>query len=100
MLIMEHHSPQIRHRQHTAVGGQCGTDSIQQSESSVAQADNMQQSEDATVQTVQAEGTGQGHKCGLCHICPTFLGFCCFVWLIIIVASAVTGIVLLRKKKN
>ena len=81
-------------------GSTAQTDSIQQSEGIAAQTDNMQQSEDAAVQTVQAEGTGQGHKCGLCHICPTFLGICYFIWLIMIAAAAVTGIILLRKKKN
>ena len=45
-------------------------------------------------------GTGQGHKCRLCHICPTFPGICHFIWLIMIVAAATTGITLLRKKKN
>ncbi len=48
----------------------------------------------------QTEGTGQGHKCGLCHICPTFLGICYFIWLTIIAAAAATGIILLRKKKK
>lgn len=32
---------------------------------------------------VETDGTGAGSggKCGLCHICPTFLGICYFVWL-------------------
>lgn len=47
---------------------------------------------------VQAEGTG--HKCGLCHICPTFLGICCFVWLAIIILIMFVTIILLRKKKK
>lgn len=47
---------------------------------------------------VQAEGTG--HKCGLCHICPTFLGICCFVWLVIIILIMFVTIILLRKKKK
>lgn len=47
---------------------------------------------------VQAEGTG--HKCGLCHICPTFLGICCFVWLVIIILIMIVTIILLRKKKK
>lgn len=48
----------------------------------------------------QAEGIGQSYKCGLCHICPTFLRICYFIWLIIIVAAVAAGIILLRKKKN
>ncbi len=39
-------------------------------------------------------------KCGLCHICPTFLGICCFVWLLIIIFATVIVIILLRKKKK
>lgn len=46
---------------------------------------------------VQAEGTG--HKCRLCHNCPTFLGICCFVWLAIIIFIMIIVIILLRKKK-
>lgn len=30
---------------------------------------------------------GKGEKCGLCHICPTFLGICCFIWLAILIAA-------------
>ena len=41
---------------------------------------------------VSAETAGQDSvqkaKCGLCHICPTFLGICCFVWLAILIAAA------------
>lgn len=47
---------------------------------------------------VQAEGTG--HKCGLCHTCPTFLGICCFVWLAIIMFIMIAAIILLWKKKE
>ena len=31
--------------------------------------------------------SAQKAKCGLCHICPTFLGVCCFVWLAILIAA-------------
>ncbi|MDE7197920.1 MAG: InlB B-repeat-containing protein, partial [Lachnospiraceae bacterium] len=31
-------------------------------------------------------GTGGIPKCRLCHICPTFLGICCFIWLAVIAA--------------
>ena len=48
----------------------------------------------------QADGTGESGRCGLCHVCPTFLGICYFIWLIMIVAVVATGIILLRKKKN
>ena len=50
-----------------------------------------------------AAGNGNegGSACGLCHICPTFLGVCCFIWL-----AAVTVIILfivvviLRREKE
>lgn len=41
-------------------------------------------------------------KCGLCHICPTFLGICCFVWLAVILAVIliVIFVTACRKKKE
>lgn len=40
-------------------------------------------------------------RCGLCHICPTFLGICYFIWLILITASAAfVAIVILRRGKE
>lgn len=46
-------------------------------------------------------GTGRGSKCGLCHICPTFLGICCFIWLeVIAVAILIVIIVVLRRRKK
>ena len=45
-------------------------------------------------------GADNGAKCGLCHICPTFLGLCCFVWLAIIILIMIVMIILLRKKKE
>ncbi|MDE6318534.1 MAG: hypothetical protein K2M22_02245 [Lachnospiraceae bacterium] len=49
-------------------------------------------------QTDEADGNT---KCGLCHICPTFLGICCFIWLAIIAAVIiVVVIVILRRKKE
>ena len=44
---------------------------------------------------------GGNTKCGLCHICPTFLGICCFIWLAVIAAVIlVVVIVILRRKKE
>lgn len=45
-------------------------------------------------------GNGRG-VCRLCHICPTFLGVCCFIWLaaaimVILLAAAV----ILRRKRE
>ena len=40
-------------------------------------------------------------KCGLCHICPTFLGICYFIWLAVIGAVIIVAvIVMLRRKKK
>ncbi len=40
------------------------------------------------------------NKCGLCHICPTFLGICYVIWLAIAVAVIIIVIVLLRRRKQ
>ncbi|MDE7133505.1 MAG: hypothetical protein K2O65_17225 [Lachnospiraceae bacterium] len=50
----------------------------------------------------QTDEANQSHKCGLCHICPTFLGICCFVWLAVIIATVVFAvvIVILRRRKE
>ena len=52
---------------------------------------------------VETEGAGadSGAKCGLCHICPTFLGICYFIWLAIIIAViAIVVFAVLRRKKE
>lgn len=50
----------------------------------------------------QTDGAGadSGQKCGRCHICPTFLGVCCFAWLAIIILVAIVMMILLRKKRE
>ncbi len=47
-------------------------------------------------------GADDGAKCGLCHICPTFLGICYFVWLVIIIVVMilVISLILWRKRKE
>ncbi len=49
----------------------------------------------------EAEGAGAG-KCGLCHICPTFLGICWFIWLAVIVMliMAVWIEIVIRRKRE
>ncbi len=50
------------------------------------------------IDTTEAGGS---LKCELCHICPTFFGICCFIWLILIaVVTAVVVIMLRRKEKE
>lgn len=38
--------------------------------------------------------------CRLCHICPTFLGVCCFIWLAAIVAAAIGAVIVIQKRKK
>ena len=46
-------------------------------------------------------GTDGTAKCGLCHICPTVLGICCFIWLAVIAtATAIVIFVAARRKKE
>ncbi len=48
----------------------------------------------------QLKGTEDG-KCSLCHICPTFLGICWFIWLLLaaVIIAVLTGI-MIKVKKN
>ncbi len=49
-------------------------------------------------QQTDGAGAGNAEKCGLCHICPTFLGICYFIWLVIAVAVIIIVIILLRRR--
>ena len=54
-------------------------------------------------QTVQAAVEDGRTACGLCHICPTFLGICCYVWLAVMTAVLFAGavvFVVLRRKRE
>ena len=44
--------------------------------------------------------TPQAGKCSLCHICPTFLGICYFVWLILIMAVLLIVWRVVRRNRN
>ncbi len=47
------------------------------------------------------EGTGgKPAKCSLCHICPTFLGICYFIWLAIIIVLALVIYFIIRRKRK
>lgn len=48
----------------------------------------------------QTGGAGESHKCGLCHICPTFLGICCFVWLAIVMAAGLGVWIVVRRSRK
>jgi len=54
--------------------------------------------------TYAAAGNGNegGSACGLCHICPTFLGVCCFIWLaaVIVILLVIAAYILRRKKEE
>ncbi len=43
----------------------------------------------------------EGGKCSLCHICPTFLGICCFIWLLlaVVILTVLTGI-FIKTRRN
>lgn len=62
-------------------------------------------SEQETTQTYatadnQADSAGR-QKCSLCHICPTFLGICYFIWLaILVITITIIGIILFRRKDD
>ena len=42
----------------------------------------------------------QNCKCSLCHICPTFLGICYFVWLILIMAVLLIVFRVILRNRN
>lgn len=48
----------------------------------------------------QVSQTPQAAKCSLCHICPTFLGICYFVWLILIMAVLLIVFRVIRRNRN
>lgn len=48
----------------------------------------------------QVSRTPQAGKCNLCHICPTFLGICYFVWLILIMAVLLIIFRVIRRNRN
>ena len=48
----------------------------------------------------QVSRTPQAGKCSLCHICPTFLGICYFVWLILIMAVLLIIFRVIRRNRN
>ena len=50
---------------------------------------------------METDDTGADAKCGLCHICPTFLGICYFVWLaVILIVIVIVILAVLRRKKE
>ena len=49
---------------------------------------------------VETDGTSAAAKCGLCHICPTFLGICYFIWLAVIIALGLILYIVWRKKRQ
>ena len=50
----------------------------------------------------ETDGTGadSGAKCGLCHICPTFLGICYFIWLAVVIVLALMICFIIWRKKG
>ena len=54
----------------------------------------------STYAIVYSQAGTAGSKCNLCHICPTFLGICCFVWLAIITAAVIVVILIVSKRRK
>lgn len=47
------------------------------------------------------DAQGGSGKCGMCHICSTFLGICWFIWLAVITAAILAAVlIVLRRKKE
>jgi hypothetical protein len=53
----------------------------------------------ADVETDDGEADS-GAKCRLCHMCPTFLGICYFIWLTVIIALILIIYIIWRKKRR
>ena len=49
---------------------------------------------------VETDTTDTDAKCSLCHICPTFLGICYFIWLAVILALALIIYFIIRRRKR
>lgn len=49
---------------------------------------------------VETDGTDADTKCGLCHICPTFLGICYFIWLAFVLAVIMNVIFAVTRRKK
>ena len=49
---------------------------------------------------VETESTDTDAECGLCHICPTFLGLCYFIWLAVILAVILIVILVVWRRRK
>lgn len=48
----------------------------------------------------EAQSFPRTTACSLCHICPTILGICCFIWLAVLVIIVALAAVFVSKKKH
>ena len=48
----------------------------------------------------QAAGAAKSSKCSLCHICPTFMGICCFIWLAILTVLVTIVLIIVFRRKD
>lgn len=63
--------------------------------------DAEKQTQGVELQDEEAQSAEYPAACSLCHICPTFLGICCFIWLAVFaVIVAVALVIFLKKKKR
>ncbi|MCH5251055.1 MAG: InlB B-repeat-containing protein, partial [Lachnospiraceae bacterium] len=54
----------------------------------------------STYAIVYSQVNTAGSKCSLCHICPTFLGICCFIWLAVITVAVIVVILIVNKRRK
>ena len=54
----------------------------------------------STYAIVYSQTDAAGSKCSLCHICPTFLGICCFIWLAAITTAIIVVILIVSKRRK
>ncbi len=48
----------------------------------------------------QAAGAAKSSKCSLCHICPTFMGICCFIWLAVLTVLVTIVLIIVFRRKD
>jgi len=64
-------------------------------------AESSEQETTQTYATADNQADSAGHqKCSLCHICPTFLGICYFIWLAILVITITIILIILFRRKD
>lgn len=58
------------------------------------------QAQNAIQQNEAPQAAAAPAECSLCHICPTFLGICCFIWLAILIVVIIIVLIIIFRRKN